>query len=181
MAAQAIAAVRAVTRKPILAQAPRPTSSRIASWPWRSRAPAADGITAVNTVLGMQVDWRSGRPGLYTLQGGYSGTAIKPIALRCAWECARSVKIPVVGCGGILCTEDALEFLVVGCRAVQVGTASFADPGLLGRMAREMSALLDERGIAAAEDLIGTLRPWEPGARAQPQLREAIALGGAPS
>jgi len=92
------------------------------------------------------------------VQGGYSGVAIKPIALRCAWECARSVSIPVVGCGGIMTAEDALEFLVVGCRAVQLGTVNFSDPGLVGRVAAEMSALLDAHGVARVSDLVGTLR-----------------------
>jgi dihydroorotate dehydrogenase (NAD+) catalytic subunit len=150
----------------------------------------ADGITAVNTVLGMKVDWRTRRPGLFTVQGGYSGTAIKPIALRCAWECARAVRIPVVGCGGVVCAADVLEFLVVGCRAVQVGTASFGDPGTLARLAQDLELLLDAAGVAAVEDLIGTLElPATPalrcGASEPPRsvaaIDAAITAGGAPS
>lgn len=179
LATAVIAGVRRVTKKPIFAKL-SPNVSRISELAIAVEAAGADGISAVNTVLGMQVDWRTGRPGLYTIQGGYSGTAIKPIALRCAWECAKAVRIPVIGCGGVMNTEDALEFLVVGCRAVQVGTASFGDPGLLGRMAAEMSALLDERGIASVDELVGTLRPWDPvrdPVRDPPRIAEP--LGGA--
>lgn len=159
MAARVIRGVRAATKQPIFAKL-SPNVSRIGELAIAVEEAGADGITAVNTVLGMRIDWRTRRPGLYTIQGGYSGSAIKPIALRCAWECARAVKIPVIGCGGVVCAEDALEFLVAGCRAVQVGTASFGDPGLLGRMGIELSRLLDEAGVASVEDLIGTLRPW---------------------
>jgi dihydroorotate dehydrogenase (NAD+) catalytic subunit len=161
MAARVVREVRAATSKPVFAKL-SPNVARIGEMAIACEGAGADGITAVNTVLGMQVDWRTRRPGLYTVQGGYSGTAIKPIALRCAWECARSVEIPVLGCGGVMDAEDALEFLVVGCRAVQIGTASFGDPGLLARVAGEMDRLLDAQGIASIEELVGTLRPWEP-------------------
>jgi dihydroorotate dehydrogenase (NAD+) catalytic subunit len=157
MAARVIERVRRATKKPILAKL-SPNVSRIGEMAVAVESAGADGITAVNTVLGMRVDWRTKKPGLWTTQGGYSGTAIKPIALRCAWECARSVRIPVVGCGGIVTAADVLEFLVVGCRAVQIGTASFGDPGVLGRLAAEIDELLDAQGIAAVEDLIGTLQ-----------------------
>jgi dihydroorotate dehydrogenase (NAD+) catalytic subunit len=177
MAARVIRGVRAVTRQPILAKL-SPNVSRISELAIACEEAGADGITAVNTVLGMRVDWRTRRPGLFTTQGGYSGTAIKPIALRCAWECARAVKIPVVGCGGIVCAEDALEFLVAGCRAVQVGTASFGDPGLLARMAGELDLLLDGAGVATVEELVGSLRPWP----ASPTTSaSAGSAGGAPA
>jgi dihydroorotate dehydrogenase (NAD+) catalytic subunit len=91
------------------------------------------------------------------VQGGYSGPGIKPVALRCAWECARSVAIPVIGCGGIGSAGDALEYLVAGCRAVQVGTASFADPALPGKIVRDMARLLEEEGVARVSDLVGTI------------------------
>ncbi len=161
MAARVIAGVRRATKKVVLAKL-SPNVSRISEMAVAVEVAGADGITAVNTVLGMRVDWRTRKPGLWTTQGGYSGTAIKPIALRCAWECARSVKIPVVGCGGITTAADVLEFLVVGCRAVQIGTASFGDPGLMARLAAELEALLDGAGIAAVEDLIGTLELHAP-------------------
>jgi dihydroorotate dehydrogenase (NAD+) catalytic subunit len=194
MAARVIEGVRRATEKPIFAKL-SPNVSRIGEMAIAVEAAGADGITAVNTVLGMKVDWRTRKPGLYTVQGGYSGVAIKPIALRCAWECARSVKIPVIGCGGIASAADVLEFLVVGCRAVQVGTASFGDPGLVGRLARDVEALLDDARIAGVDELVGTLRMHTPPARAQPRAASrarassdtladpdaAIAAGGAPT
>jgi dihydroorotate dehydrogenase (NAD+) catalytic subunit len=187
MAASVIERVRRETKKPIFAKL-SPNVSRIGEMAKAVEAAGADGITAVNTVIGMKIDWRSRRPGLYTVQGGYSGTAIKPIALRCAWECARSVKIPVIGCGGIVTADDVLEFLVAGCAAVQVGTASFGDPGLVGRLADEVSARLDAAGIETAAELIGSLRL--PGAAEAPRKADAparradeaaIRAGGAPS
>jgi dihydroorotate dehydrogenase (NAD+) catalytic subunit len=184
MAERVIARVRAVTKKPVFAKL-SPNVSRIGDMALAVEAAGADAITAVNTVLGMQVDWRTRRPGLFTVQGGYSGVAIKPIALRCAWECARAVRIPVIGCGGIRSAADVLEFLVVGCTAVQVGTASFGDPGLLGRLAGELEELLDAAGVADVRALVGTLIVPEPApARCAPAEGlpavpgAAIALGG---
>ena len=156
MAALVIERVKRATKKPIFAKL-SPNVSRISEMAIAVESAGADGITAVNTVLGMRVDWRTRQPGLATVQGGYSGTGIKPIALRCAWECARSVKIPVIGCGGIMCAEDVLEFLVVGCAAVQIGTANFGDPALIGRLAAEISALLDRQSIADVRELVGSL------------------------
>jgi len=188
MAARVVERVRRETRKPIFAKL-SPNVSRIGEMAQAVERAGADGITAVNTVLGMQVDWRTRRPGLHTVQGGYSGTAIKPIALRCAWECARAVKIPVIGCGGIATADDVLEFLVAGCAAVQVGTASFGDPGLLGRLAAQVSALLDSAGVASAAELVGSLRlphvgtasPAAAGSKSDRLDEAAIAAGGAPS
>lgn len=157
MAARVIEEVKRATKKPIFAKL-SPNVSRISEMAIAVEAAGADAITAVNTVLGMQVNWRTRKPGLHTVQGGYSGVAIKPIALRCAWECARSVSIPIIGCGGITTAHDVLEFMVVGCTAVQIGTASFGDPGLVGRLANELEALLDSAGIADVNELIGSLR-----------------------
>lgn len=162
-AEHAISLVRRATTKPILAKL-SPNVTRISDMARAVEAAGADGVTAVNTLLGMAVDWRTGKPGLGTVQGGYSGPAIKPVALRCAWECARAVSIPVVGCGGIATAEDVLEFLVVGCSAVQVGTASFADPALPGRIAAELATLLEAEGVARLADRIGSVRDGRPSA-----------------
>jgi len=151
-----IASVREVTDKPLLAKL-SPNVTRIGDMAVAAEAGGADGVTAVNTLLGMSVDWRTGRPGLSTVVGGYSGVGIKPVALRCAYECARAVSIPVVGCGGITTAADVLEFLCVGCRAVQVGTASFSDPGRLGRLAGEVAALLEGAGVEDVGELVGRI------------------------
>jgi len=157
-----IAGVRAASTRPIFAKL-SPNVARIGEMARAVEAGGADGITAVNTLLGMGVDWRTRRAAIATVQGGYSGPAIKPVALRCAWECARTVAIPVIGCGGIGSAADVLEFLVAGCTAVEVGTACFSDPGLLGRLAGEVDALLDEAGIDRVDALIGSLRDGREG------------------
>jgi len=157
MAAHVIALVRAATRKPLFAKL-SPNVSDIGEIARAVEGAGADAITAVNTLLGMRVDWRTRRPGLATVQGGYSGCGIKPVALRCAWSCARAVAIPVIGCGGIATAEDVLEFLVAGCSAVEVGTSCFSDPAQLGRLPGQVAALLDGAGIGSVGELIGSLR-----------------------
>jgi len=163
--------VRAATTKPIFAKL-SPNVTRIDDIAVAVEAGGADGITAVNTVLGMAVDWRRRAPGLATTKGGYSGVAIKPIALRCAYECAQAVSIPVIGCGGITCAEDVLEFLVAGCHAVQVGTANFSDPALLTKLVQELEDLLNQANISRVVDLIGTLGSQP---RAQSTERGAVS------
>lgn len=145
------------TSKPLFAKL-SPNVTRIGDMAKAVEAGGADGITAVNTLLGMAVDWRTRTPGVHTIQGGYSGPGIKPVALRCAWECARSVSIPVIGCGGIQTADDVLEYLVVGCHAVQVGTSSFWNPAHLGDLATELAERLAEAGIDDVNELIGALR-----------------------
>lgn len=167
LAAAVVRGVRAATAKPILAKL-SPNVTRIDEMARAVEAAGADGITAINTLLGLALDWRTRRPGVATVQGGYSGPGVKPVALRCAWECARSVSIPVVGCGGIATVDDVLEFLVAGCRAVQLGTACFADPALPGRLAAELALALDQAGVASVEALVGTI---EDGRRAPEALR----------
>ena len=169
-----IAGVRAVTSKPIFAKL-TPNVTRIGEMAKAVEGGGADGITAINTVLGVALNWRTRRPRVATIQGGYSGPAIKPIALRCAWECAQAVGIPVFGCGGIRSADDVLEFIVAGCSAVQVGTGNFADPGLPARLAEDVSALLDEAGIADINDLVGTL---EDGRQRLPRPRPGGATAG---
>ena len=171
-----IAGVRAATKKPIFAKL-SPNVTKIADMARAVEEAGADGITAVNTLLGMAVDWRTRRPGLATVQGGYSGPAIKPVALRCAWQCARAVSIPVIGCGGIATAEDVLEFLVVGCSAVQLGTACFADPALPGRLVEELVALAEAEGIARLADLIGTVHDGSEPPRPGGKRRESTELG----
>ena len=156
VAATVIAGVRAVTDKPVFAKL-SPNVTRIDEMARAVEGAGADGVTAVNTLLGLSVDWRSGRPGVATVQGGYSGPGMKPVALRCAWDCARAVSIPVIGCGGIASARDVLEFLVAGCSAVELGTACFADPALPGRLVAELDELLAQEGVQSIAELIGTI------------------------
>jgi dihydroorotate dehydrogenase (NAD+) catalytic subunit len=163
-----IARVRRATGKPIFAKL-SPNVSDIAALAQAVEAGGADGITAVNTLLGMAVDWRARRARLATVQGGYSGIGIKPVALRCVWAAARAVSIPVIGCGGIHSAADVLEFLVAGAGAVQVGTACFSDPAHLGELPGAVGQLLDSAGFAAARELVGTLAAPEGQRSAAPQ------------
>jgi dihydroorotate dehydrogenase (NAD+) catalytic subunit len=118
----------------------------------------ADAVSCVNTFLGMAVDWRRRRPVLGNGVGGLSGPAIKPLALRCVWQVARSGAVPVVAVGGIATLDDVMEFLVAGATAVQVGTANFYDPTASARIAGELPAVLTGLGAASVRDVIGTLR-----------------------
>lgn len=118
----------------------------------------ADSISCINTLLGMAVDLQRRRPSLANVVGGLSGPAIKPVALRCVWQAARAVKIPVVGVGGISCVEDALEFILAGAHAVQVGTASFMRPDCAFDMVRELPAACERLGISSLDELRGSLQ-----------------------
>jgi dihydroorotate dehydrogenase (NAD+) catalytic subunit len=119
----------------------------------------ADAVSLVNTFQGMAVDWRRRRPILANDVGGLSGPAIKPLALRMVWQVARALPgLPVIGIGGIGNADDALEFLVAGASAIQVGTATFYDPGAAGRLLDELPAKLDELGAASVAEVVGTLR-----------------------
>jgi len=118
----------------------------------------ADAVCLINTLLGMAVDLDRRQPVLANRTGGLSGPAIKPVALRMVHDTVRAVRIPVIGIGGIASGDDALEFLLVGARAVQVGTASFVDPRATKRIAGELAAGLARRGMTDVRDWIGTLR-----------------------
>jgi dihydroorotate dehydrogenase (NAD+) catalytic subunit len=119
----------------------------------------ADAVSLINTIKGMAVDWRRRRPILAYDVGGLSGPAIKPVALRMVWEVARALpELPIIGIGGIWSADDALEFLVAGASAVQVGTATFADPGAAGRLVEELPGKLGEIGASSVREVVGTLR-----------------------
>ena len=113
----------------------------------------ADALTCINTLVGMSIDLHTLKPRLSFRTGGLSGPAIRPIALHLAHQAARAVKIPVVGVGGIASAQDALEFLVAGCRAVQVGTATFVDPQAIARIHDGITEFCSERGYASADEI----------------------------
>lgn len=118
----------------------------------------ADCISLVNTFTGMAIDLERRRPIIANNTGGVSGVGIKPIALRMVYEACHAVKIPVIGMGGIMTGTDALEFMAAGARAVQVGTANFADPYAMPRIISEMNAWLDAHNIASVNDIVDTLK-----------------------
>ncbi len=118
----------------------------------------ADALTAINTCLGMAVDWRGRQPRLGNVLGGLSGPAIKPIALRCVYQLAKSVNIPVIGVGGVASVDDCMEFFVVGASAVQIGTASFYRPTAVIDILDQLPAALQAVGAERLSDVVGTLR-----------------------
>jgi dihydroorotate dehydrogenase (NAD+) catalytic subunit len=119
----------------------------------------ADAVSLVNTFRGLAVDWRRRRPILAYDVGGLSGPAIKPLALRMVWEVSRSLPdLPIIGIGGIAGIDDVMEFLVAGATAVQIGTATFADPTVSGRIAAELAGRLEEVGTSSVREIVGSLR-----------------------
>ena len=118
----------------------------------------ADAISLINTLTGMAVDIHTRKPRLANITGGLSGPAIKPVALRMVWQAARAVNIPVVGIGGIMTWEDALEFLIVGAAAVQVGTGNFVNPKATMEILEGIETYLKDKGIGKVTDLMGTLQ-----------------------
>jgi dihydroorotate dehydrogenase (NAD+) catalytic subunit len=117
----------------------------------------ADSISLINTLLGMAIDSEKRRPKLATITGGLSGPAIKPVALRMVWQVARAVKIPIVGLGGIMNAADAMEFIIAGASAVQVGTASFIDPVACLKISEGMKDYCERHSIGRIDSLTGSL------------------------
>ena len=168
LAAEVVEAVRPVTRKPVWAKL-TPNVTRISDVGKACLDAGADGLSAINTLLGMQVDVARRRPALRRGLGGLSGPAIRPVALAKCWELLRVLRAEVIGIGGIATAEDALEFLIAGCKAVQVGTAVYADPDCPARIAEGIRTHAGERGVNRVTDLIGTLEvdeEWLIGPRA---------------
>lgn len=154
-AARVTAAVRAATKLPVWVKM-SPEAGDIKGVGLACQDAGADALTAINTIRGLSIDLASWRPKLRNKTGGLSGPALKPIALRIVWELARAVSIPVIGIGGIATAEDAIEFMLAGASAVQVGTASFADPRASKKTLDGIERYCASRGVAA-RDLIGKM------------------------
>lgn len=115
----------------------------------------ADALSMINTLLGMAIDVKSRRPKLGSVTGGLSGPAIRPVAVRMVWQAAQAVKIPIVGQGGIMTAEDALEFILAGARAVAIGTANFVNPMVPLEVIDELGKYLDDNDIEDINELVG--------------------------
>jgi dihydroorotate dehydrogenase (NAD+) catalytic subunit len=152
-----VSLVRSLTKRPVIVKL-SPNVSRIEPLARAAEQAGADAISLVNTFVSLAINARARQPRIGAGFGGLSGPAIKPIALRMVYEAVRAVRIPVIGLGGIATGEDAAEFLVAGASAVQVGTASFWDPGATARIASELDRFLQEEKIANVRELVGTLR-----------------------
>lgn len=156
--AEVVSAVRRVARRPVMVKL-SPNVAQIEPLARAAEEAGASAISLVNTFIALAIDARARRPRIGAGFGGLSGPAIKPIALRMVYQAAQAVKIPVVGIGGIATGEDAAEFLIAGATAVEVGTATFWDPGATERIARELGEFLKSQKIARVGDLVGTLNP----------------------
>jgi dihydroorotate dehydrogenase (NAD+) catalytic subunit len=168
LAAEVVRAVRRCTRKPVWAKL-TPNVTRLSDVGKACLDEGADGLSAINTLLGMQIDVTRRAPTLRRGVGGLSGPAIRPIALVKCWELLQVLHCDVIGMGGIATADDALEFLIAGCKAVQVGTAVYADPDCPARIVNGIAQHLERAGMARVTDLIGSIevdREWLLGPRA---------------
>ena len=134
-----------------------PNVTKIADIAKAAETGGADMISAVNTCYGLAVDWRRRKPKLGNGCGGFSGPAIKPIALRCVWQIAQAVKLPIIGIGGIANVDDVFDFLVAGASAVQIGTANFFNPRVTMEILDEMPRVMEREGIRSLAEIIGSL------------------------
>ena len=158
MAEQVISLVRSKTKLPVIAKL-TPNVRNIAEIARACEAAGADGIALINTLLGMAIDVETRRPLLTSRCGGLSGPAIKPVALQMVWQAAHAVSIPIIGMGGIMNAEDAIEFFLAGASAVAVGTANFCDPRLAETICQGMLSYLDRHEFKNIQEIIGLALP----------------------
>ncbi|MBR0508552.1 MAG: dihydroorotate dehydrogenase [Clostridia bacterium] len=156
-AAQVTKAVRKVTKKPVIVKL-SPNVTDIVAVAKACEAAGADGISLVNTLLGMRIDVKTRKPVIANTMGGFSGPAIFPVALRMVYQVANAVKIPVVGMGGVSSAEDVLEMLLAGAVAVEVGCANLIDPLACKTIIEELPAVMDRYDIETVSEIIGGVR-----------------------
>src|SRR5499433_3043012 len=151
-----VSAVRKVTHLPVIPKL-TPNVTDVASFARAAEDAGADAVSLVNTFLAMVIDVETRRPKISNVVGGLSGPAIRPIAVRMVYECRQTVKIPILGMGGIADARDAIEFLIAGADAVQVGTANFVDPFIWSKLLDGVQDYLQRHGIGRVADLVGTV------------------------
>lgn len=152
--------VRRITRRLLIIKL-TPNITRVSEIAKAAEEGGADAISLINSLVGLAVDIQTRRPKISTTTAGYSGPAIKPVALAKVYEAAQVVKIPIIGIGGIMTGEDAVEFLIVGATAIQVGTANFIDPSTGLKIVDYIRSYCQRYGFKNPGELIGTLKPWE--------------------
>ena len=155
-AEEVVSAVRKVYHKTLIVKL-SPNVTDITEIARAAEAGGADSVSLINTLLGMAIDAERRRPVLSTITGGMSGAAVKPIALRMVWQVSRAVKIPVIGLGGIMNARDAVEFLLAGASAIQIGTANFIDPCVTVRVAEGINDYLERHGFKSVNEIVGGL------------------------
>ncbi len=153
------AAVKKYCKKPLIVKL-SPNVTDIASIAQSAEANGADAISMINTLTGMRIDINSRRPIIRNNTGGMSGPAIFPVAVRMVWQVANAVKIPIIGMGGISSWQDAIEMMMAGATALQIGTVLFTDPYAPIKIADGMNEWLDKNGIKSVSEITGTVKPW---------------------
>src|SRR6187549_821099 len=151
-----VSAVRKVTRLPVIPKL-TPNVTDVASFARASEEAGADAVSLVNTFLAMAIDVETRRPRLSNIVGGLSGPAIRPIAVRMVYECRQKIRIPIIGMGGIASASDALEFIIAGASAVQVGTANFVDPFIWSKLTAGIEDYMQRHGVRRVADLVGSI------------------------
>ena len=151
---QVVKAVREVYHKHLMVKL-SPNVTNIAEIALAAEAAGADSVSLINTLLGMAIDAETRKPVLSMVTGGLSGACVKPVALRMVWQVAKAVKIPVVGLGGISSATDAIEFLLAGASAIQIGTANFIDPSISAKVAKGIVEYCEKHGVEDVNELIG--------------------------
>ena len=153
---EVVQAVRSAYKKTLIVKL-SPNVTDIAEMARAAEANGADSVSLINTLLGMAIDAERRRPILSTVTGGMSGAAVKPIALRMVWQVAKAVNIPVIGLGGIMNWKDAVEFMLAGASAVQIGTANFIDPAITIKVIDGINDYLERHGCKSVSEIIGAL------------------------
>ena len=153
---QVVKAVREVYHKHLMVKL-SPNVTNIADIALAAEAAGADSVSLINTLLGMAIDAETRKPVLSMVTGGLSGACVKPVALRMVWQVSKAVKIPVIGLGGISSATDAIEFLLAGASAIQIGTANFIDPAISAKVAKGIVEYCEKHGVEDVNELIGGL------------------------
>jgi len=149
--------LKARSRRPVIVKL-SPNVTDIVDLARAAEAGGADALTVANTFLAMAIDTDTFKPRIYTITGGLSGPAIRPITLRMVYQCARAVKIPIIGLGGIVSVEDAVEYFLAGASAIQVGTANFYDPRAPLHVLEGLAKWLKKKGLSSIKDLVGQMK-----------------------
>lgn len=155
-AASVVKAVREAYKKTLIVKL-SPNVTSIADIALAVQDAGADAVSLINTLMGMVIDIEKRKPVLSIATGGMSGPAVKPVAVRCVWQVAKAVNVPVVGLGGIMNAHDAIEFLLAGASAIEIGTANFVDPAVTVKVANGISDWLDAHGCSSVQDIVGQL------------------------
>ena len=153
---QVVKAVRDVYHKHLMVKL-SPNVTNIAEIALAAEAAGADSVSLINTLLGMAIDAETRKPILSMVTGGLSGACVKPVALRMVWQVSKAVKIPVIGLGGISSATDAIEFLLAGASAIQIGTANFIDPAISSKVAKGIVEYCEKHGVEDVNELVGGL------------------------